>query len=361
MSDTIGHTRPRECALAGGPCAAQGDPVLTGALRTLSGTAVGARHAEAGGVNQDAAVVRLVLGRPDVVVATVADGHGYPQHWRSDVGSRLGATMLAAELERIVDDAHGTSAAALEAQMSASVGGALVRAWREECGRHLREHPMVSADYTGMAAVLSAEELQHATLLPLLLYGSTARGFCLSSEWLLAGGVGDGEVVHVDQSGTAACTLPQAGPQFGNMTSSLCENDPTADWRAAVLPRTPGDAGPVLVLAATDGFTAAFAAPGALAAAAERLTGVLVTRGHEALERELWASIGEAQRCVGDDVTVVLAYDEAGVERLRSLRCPEARTAPVTWAAGSPVELTVPDSSICAPDPPLPRFPDGGR
>jgi len=303
-----------------------------GTLRTLSVTATGASHAETLSGSQDAFVVRSLLGRPDVVGATVADGHGHPQYWRSDIGAHLAAATLVDELERVAGAASGRSALQLDELMGDRIAAALVRTWREECGRHLREHPMVPADYASMAEVLSPDELQHATLLPLLLYGTTALGFCLSPEWLLVGGVGDGEILHVDSLGKATCSLPPSGALFANVTNSLCENDPTANWRSAVVPRASAEACPVLVLAATDGFTGAFAS-GALEAAVERLTDVLVTRDHEALERELWEQVGEAQRCVGDDVTVVVAYDEPAIRRLSSfVRRADARTVPVAAA-----------------------------
>jgi hypothetical protein len=48
---------------------------------------------------------------------------------------------------------------------------------------------------------------------------------------------------------------------------------------------------------------------------------VLVSEDHVAFARALWDVLGDAQRVLGDDATIVALYEERAIERLRKAPC----------------------------------------
>lgn len=290
-----------------------------GRWRVCQFTVVGPAHLVDGRPSQDALTVRPrhPSRDPAVVSAAAADGHGHPAHGRSAIGARLAVAKLADVLARVSGQARGQNRGAVEGLLTRELPEEFTRAWREAVASDMREDPLAADDYRTLATQLSDNELTRATLVPIHQYGTTALGVAVTSEWMLVGGIGDGDVVVIDTDLSASCPLPADISSSANVTASLCQADPLSSWRAAALSRTSDGRPPVLVLVATDGVTGGMSRE-SLCRELERLAHVLVNEDHTAFERALWQFIGDAQRVLGDDATAIVLYEPRAIERLRT-------------------------------------------
>lgn len=293
-----------------------------GRWRVSRFSVVGPAHLVDGRPNQDALAVRphhQTRASANVSIA-VADGHGHPAHCRSATGARLAAAALTDGLIARSVQLRGQARAEIEDELRHGLIDELTRVWREAIADDLRVHPPTSHDYGTLAEQLSEEELTRATLVPAYQYGTTALGAAVADEWVLLCGIGDGDVIVVDADLTASCPLAEDESSATNLTASLCQPEPAQSWRAAVVPRTLNGRRPVVILAATDGLTSGMGRE-ALCREAKQLAQVLVSEDHVAFERALWDVLGDAQRVLGDDATIVALYEERAIERLRKAPC----------------------------------------
>lgn len=210
---------------------------MSGPWRTLAGTRRGGLHVHRGLPNQDA---HLTHGWADGgALVVVADGHGDPRHSRSQTGSRL-----AVEAARTAVDAHRDALAAADdagadavrTVLEGEVGPALVGSWQAAVDADLAER----AD----------ERTPTGELADRFDYGTTVLLAVSLGAHVAALQLGDGEVVLVSPEGVGTRPMPLDPLLDGTLTTSLCQDDPLASVRYAVVPAA--EVG--LAWVCTDGF-----------------------------------------------------------------------------------------------------------
>ena len=264
----------------------------------------GASHIAVSLPNQDAVGSRGDLTAPERGAAVaVADGHGDPHHFRSARGSRF-AVEVACDLSMrfVVQPGDGEGAApfrdataeSVQQTLAAELVPAVVEAWRTAVAEDLRREP------------LTARELETTGGDPLMAYGSTLLFTALTRRWALLAQIGDGDLLAIEADGRAITPLPPDPWVRGRFTTSLCQEDPLASFRAAVLDLERLRLG--FLLLATDGFGNSQVQSPWYQPFATDLTQLAAARGLAWVGENLpdWAARCASTEGSGDDTTLAL-------------------------------------------------------
>ena len=178
----------------------------------------GAAHLRRGQPCQDASLQRaftLPGGLPLTLLA-VADGHGGSAYHHSDVGSALACQVagevVAAHLAHLPAGAMTPGDADLKA-LRRWLAGDLPTILQERWLEAVREHWLAGPGRGEAGAPFSP-----------LPYGSTLGMLLLTPRWWAVAGLGDWDLVRVDQAGAAELLSQEvAAPGAGEATASLCQ------------------------------------------------------------------------------------------------------------------------------------------
>jgi hypothetical protein len=243
----------------------------------------GAAHERSGMPNQDAI---HWLGDGSLLVLAVADGHGSTRYPRSHVGASLAvetATQLVHDFLAGQSDAQNLSVVKRAAEEW--LPRALVRAWQEAVGQHIKANPSSEGE------------------LDVTAYGATILTVAVADRFVLYLQLGDGEILTVNEQGTVSKPLIKDDRLFANETTSLCTPDAWSDFRVSFQPITHEH--PALILLATDGYPNSFRDEAGFLKVG---TDILQTIRAEGLGRvkdnlEVWLS-DSTRAGSGDDVTL---------------------------------------------------------
>jgi hypothetical protein len=282
----------------------------------------GSAHRRRGQPCQDATLQRaftLPGGQPLTLLA-VADGHGGPAYHHSDVGSFLACETAA--------DAVAAALSRLPAGTAAPTGVDLLalRRWlAEELPTTLQQRWLAAVREHWLAGPGGGEGGVPFSPLP---YGSTLGLLLLTPRWWALSGLGDWDLVRVDQAGAAELLSQEVSvPGAGEATASLCQEgaDRSGWFRSWVWPLEERGLPFALVLC-TDGLRkscasdADFLALAAWLAAGPEPSGDLAgSQASAAAGAVVDAFLAEAldrisaEGC-GDDVSVAIGTWQAGDE-----------------------------------------------
>ena len=206
----------------------------------------GAAHERSGMPNQDA-----ICWRPDSgssLVLAVADGHGSSRYPRSHTGASLAvetATQLVHDFLSRQADAENLSLVKRAAEEW--LPRALVRAWREAVGEHIKANPLSEIELDALGRTNG--DLTKA-------YGATIVTAAVAERFVLYLQLGDGEILTVSDRGAVSKPLVKDERLFANETTSLCTADAWSDFRVSFQPIAHEQ--PALILLATDGYPNSF-------------------------------------------------------------------------------------------------------
>jgi hypothetical protein len=178
----------------------------------------GAAHRRRAQPCQDASLQRVFTlpGGLPLTLLAVADGHGGAAYHHSDVGSALAcqvaAEVVAAELARLPAGGTppgGADLMALRRWLAGDLPTLLQQRWLVA----VRQHWLGGPGHGGAGAPFSP-----------LPYGSTLGMLLLTPRWWAVAGLGDWDLVRVDQAGVAELLSQEvAAPGAGEATASLCQ------------------------------------------------------------------------------------------------------------------------------------------
>jgi len=252
----------------------------------------GAAHRRRGQPCQDSTLQQdftLPGGLPLTLLA-VADGHGGLAYHHSDVGSALAcqaaAEVVAADLARL--PAGGTTSAgadlmALRRWLAGDLPDALQKRWLAA----VRQHWLAGPGRGEAGAAFSP-----------VPYGSTLGLLLLTPRWWALAGLGDWDLVRIDQAGAAELLSQEVAPAgAGEATASLCqEGADLGGWfRSWVWPLDDQQLPFALVLC-TDGIRKSCATDA------------------DFLALTAWLAAGPEVRGAGDEVFLVEALDRITAE-----------------------------------------------
>jgi serine/threonine protein phosphatase PrpC len=263
---------------------APGSGLVTGPSWQLFGhSQIGSAHIRRGAINQD--YVGWCCDSNGLwFAAAVADGHGAPAYFRSDIGAKF-AVQAALDCLGLAD--HQSPDAAL-------LGQQIQSRWRELVGSHVAQNPYPLRPDGG----------------ELLPYGSTLIAAGASARWLVTAQIGDGDA-YIGFSGQTLHRIDASQDAFeGEQTLSLCMPDAASQFTISIIDLDWVERAPDFLVLCTDGVAKSFPnAPACLQAMNQvRQLCISPTNQFASMAREIPTWLSEvSQRGSGDDASMLIA------------------------------------------------------
>jgi serine/threonine protein phosphatase PrpC len=270
----------------------------------------GSSHRRAGLPNQDAAQCTVTPGgQGTVAVAVVADGHGSPRHFRSQIGSSLAVSTATSTLQVFLRESVANNGQVpFVPEQVHELERKIVSVWLSAVHSDLENTPFTEAELVALEKEDGPVGRAEVESSPELAYGATLLAAAATDKFVLYLQLGDGEILSVDAKGTTVRPLPPDDRLIGNQTTSLCQADAWKDFRSAWV--TNGDL-PAMVLLSTDGYANSFRSDDDFLKIGQDYLEIVRQQGITSLAEELPAILTEAtQQGSGDDITLaIMQYD----------------------------------------------------
>jgi len=307
--------------------------------RVVRRTERGSSHIRKGLPNQDAVDGFVLPDGSEPVMLAVADGHGSEKCFRSEIGAALAVETMRQAFREFLDAAGDKPVSAAKGLAEQQLPTRIIRGWKRRVEEHLRSHPITEQDLEAVKTTYGVSELpfpdEGKSLQP---YGATLLGALITASYAVYLQIGDGEILVVGDEGDEVIRpIPEDERLIVNETTSLCQDDPSADFR--VVFQRVERVRPAFVLLSTDGFPNSFDPPDSLAKFVPKLLEMLCDDPDE-IERDYLPRLlrRASDEGSGDDITVAIAF--------RPILSPTAKHAAASDATATPPATT--------PDAPLP-------
>lgn len=173
-------------------------------------------------------------------IAIVADGHGDPACFRSEIGSQIAVEVSKASLQNFAEmffssESNMQSKLAFpkeRRQAMKQLTDFIISQWTSRVLQHLEENPPAEEDWEKIgdkkAEYLEGKHLEH-------IYGTTLIAALMVSNWLILMQQGDGRCDVFYEDGTVDQPIPWDDRCFENVTTSLCDEDAAQRIRSQVI------------------------------------------------------------------------------------------------------------------------------
>lgn len=251
----------------------------------------GATHLAQNKPCQDALRVRRAA---HFSLACLADGHGSEHCPFSDEGA-LAAVETAEELLATIleESASFTEAfTTLDAHREIWLPRQLEAKWK-----------------TRIREIHEKKERPIEEPFPYSLYGTTLAALAVTSEFVFAMQIGDGDILTIDGDTPVQWLIPPEY-QAGNETYSLCMDNCWQYVRAKMMPLHKENPSPVMFLLSTDGYANSFYEPQGFTKAGSDIYKLWLDNGADYIEAHLedWLVHSSANGS-GDDITMALVFN----------------------------------------------------
>jgi len=262
----------------------------------VGASVLGPAHIRLGLPNQDAIAWTPSSGGGDGLVVAVSDGHGAPEHFRSDAGSAL---AVAAALDKgkafLLTDLAGEEALR-------ALAAAIVATWHAGVEVDLARRPFSEAELLALERAAGPEVRAEVQAEPVLAYGATLLVALVEGDAATLLQLGDGDILSITDEG-ADWAIPPDPRLFGGVTTSLCLPEAEEDFRFGEVLSGPGGG---YLLLATDGFRNAFADEESFLMVGPDVWRCAAEGGLDAVAENLGPWLEEAASYSGDDVTAAV-------------------------------------------------------
>jgi serine/threonine protein phosphatase PrpC len=272
----------------------------------------GSSHIRLGLPNQDAAQCTVAPGsQGSIAVAVVSDGHGSARHFRSQIGSSLAVSTVAATLQSFLrESVAGNGKTPFVPEQVHELERKIVSVWLAAVSSDLGENPFSEAELAALEQEEGLEARAEVVGTPELAYGATLLAAGATDRVLLYLQLGDGEILSVAADGTTMRPLPPDERLIANQTTSLCQPEAWRDFRSAWItaPELPS-----MVLLSTDGYANSFRSDEDFLKIGQDYLEIIRQQGIASLAEELPSILTEAtQQGSGDDITLAILQDDQG-------------------------------------------------
>jgi serine/threonine protein phosphatase PrpC len=290
----------------------------------------GSSHRRSGLPNQDAVqAIVAPAAQGTVAVAVVSDGHGSPRHFRSQVGSSLAVSTVAATLQTFLADSVALNGKVpFVPEQVHELERRIVSGWLSAVHSDLDHNPFSESELATVEAEEGVDGRAAVENSPELAYGATLLAAAATDHLLLYLQLGDGEILSVDTQGVTTRPLPPDDRLVANQTTSLCQPEAWKEFRSSWV--TDG-ALPSLVLLSTDGYANSFRSDEDFLKIGQDYLEIIRQQGISSLAEELPDILNEAtQQGSGDDITLAILQDDlsaTGAKVPRPLMTPASKSA----------------------------------
>ena len=274
----------------------------------------GSSHQRSGLPNQDAVQCTVTPGaQGTVAVAVVSDGHGSARHFRSQIGSSLAVSTVAATLQTFLRESVSSNGQVpFVPEQVHELERKIVSGWLAAVQSDLENTPFSEAELANVEKEEGVEGRAAVESSPELAYGATLLAAAATDKVLLYLQLGDGEILSVSAQGTTTRPLPPDDRLIANQTTSLCQPEAWKDFRSSwVIAGGTAGALPSLVLLSTDGYANSFRSDEDFLKIGQDYLEIIREQGISSLAEELPAILTEAtQQGSGDDITLAILQDD---------------------------------------------------
>jgi serine/threonine protein phosphatase PrpC len=274
----------------------------------------GSSHQRSGLPNQDAVQCTVTPGaQGTVAVAVVSDGHGSARHFRSQIGSSLAVSTVAATLQTFLRESVSSNGQVpFVPEQVHELERKIVSGWLAAVQSDLENTPFSEAELANVEKEEGVEGRAAVESSPELAYGATLLAAAATDKVLLYLQLGDGEILSVSAQGTTTRPLPPDDRLIANQTTSLCQAEAWKDFRSSwVIAGGTAGALPSLVLLSTDGYANSFRSDEDFLKIGQDYLEIIREQGISSLAEELPAILTEAtQQGSGDDITLAILQDD---------------------------------------------------
>lgn len=281
--------------------------------RTIGVSVTGASHQRRGSPNQDALARRPEAGEGLPISLAVADGHGSPTSFRSDVGARLTVEIAAESMHGFLLRFQQSPGLLVKRTAEDRLPREITRQWAEQVRAHLASQPFTEAELKGVEVHGGGRALSRLSENPLLAYGSTALVAGVMDSCIVLLQLGDGDLLMVSSKGETMRPLPPDERVFADETPSMCLPDAWRDFRCGfhLISEEP----PALITLSTDGYSNCYASEADFLKTGPDFLQMIRTRGVEQVEQDLHHLLAEATRKYsGDDITLGILWLQDSIE-----------------------------------------------
>ena len=276
----------------------------------LSASVEGAFHKRGGRGNQDAVRLKNPTGTEDILVLAVADGHGSPRSFRSELGSALAAECALSELSRFVRRlGPDAPISRVRHQAKTRWPRALLAAWKNAVRADLVTNPFTPMDFAPFPEpppiVKPGKELPISGY---LAYGATLLTVAITPRYIIYSQLGDGDILNVQADGVVTRPLPKLHEYQSNQTVSLCSQHAFEEFQIRVDALRGPVPVPALIMLSTDGYANCFEDDEGFFKVGADFLSYLRAEGADFVSEKLEAWLRQSSLDgSGDDITVGLA------------------------------------------------------
>lgn len=268
----------------------------------------GASHVRHDLPNQDAFQWKLGDdGRAPALLA-VADGHGSPKSFRSNVGAELAVEVTIRTLRDFLDGVKDATPSVIKNRAEQQFPVEIAKTWREEVSGHFQAHPYTPEELDRLEKEAGSAARQSVTAdgKHFVVYGATVLAIAVTDSFILYAQLGDGEILTIpNATGKPERPLPPDAELIANETTSLCMDDAWQRFRVRF--QHLHESVPAMIMLSTDGYPNSFRDFEGFSQSSTDLLKIFATDGPEAIERDLPSWLTEASTLgSGDDVTLGL-------------------------------------------------------
>jgi hypothetical protein len=204
--------------------------------RSFSHSTIGARHIKNDLPCQDASLNNDENNDGRMSVAVIADGHGSPQHFRSDIGSEAAAEIALTGIKEFIEQNQNVPEAFVNGggkKALDQLAKHIISAWVSRVSDDEIAFPL--AQDTRMAAVEDKHKTEylndpdhqnfcHA-------YGTTLIAVAMTDDYWFGFHIGDGKCEVLYEDGTWEQPIPWDDKCFLNSTTSICDDNSISEFR----------------------------------------------------------------------------------------------------------------------------------
>lgn len=266
-------------------------------------TIVGKSHLKIEMPNQDA--VRSQVISDDIMISTVADGHGSKKCFRSHLGATYAVDAAIEVLENIQDKLLKEDGGLNTKAIGKFYTKQIVKAWRNKVDEDIKNDPF---DLEGM----SESDKKGIKKNKYIVYGSTLLIVLLIKDFIVCYQLGDGDILFISKSKRVSKPIQRDHRHIANDTSSLCLQRPEKEFKIKVF----RDLKHVLqmIILSTDGYSNSFSSENDFLKVGTDLIELSLEDGFEVIDEHLKNWIEEtSNHGSGDDtsVSVITRIDES--------------------------------------------------
>jgi len=270
--------------------------------RRIYGESVrGASHIRSNTMCQDS--LKIVEADENIVIVSVADGHGSASCPYSKTGSRIATNVFCRVMEDILDNFADDMEALptyLNREGELKVAQAVDTEWKRRVWKaHLdnkREKPLLENGEVNKPEVYKQ-------------YGTTLLGLMITPKFIFAFQLGDGDIIYIDDN--TLQPVITADKILGTETHSLCKMNSWNNALSMIRIRDIDEELPCLFMMSTDGFANSYKTEDDFYKTCRDYYSVIKEHGFEVVSSNLknWLDETSELGC-GDDITVVMSYFE---------------------------------------------------